>query len=521
MTASAGLQRRFLANTGVILPARVFSAIVSLVTVPVVVWKLGIGGLGVWEASLAFSSLSSLFFMPLGGTLLWKASTAFGGARAEESNRLLRLGVSATLVFLAAAGSAAWLARHALVDLFHVPPELRGAALWVLPGLVCCAALGGVNESLGAILAGRQESGRVASAQTAGLCVNYAIVVGGLVGGLGFWSVLAGTAGGLASTATCLYVFMSRGSAWASLVPAVPSIAELKPLVGYFGLLSIGSVSSALREQTDKLILAVFASPVWTGYYSIAFRLASLVLLVSNAFYIPVVALAGALHAAGDEEGIRRTYSQTVAILVVAVGIVAVVVAGAWDEIVMFWLGRSVPEVAPLLFWLMIGNLSAVLLTGPGTSICRGIGRPGIETRYLVLSLVLNAALTAILVVTLGPTGTVMATGISWAVASAAFVLLLHRSTALPRSASRMAAGALGCAAGATILTRTVAPGFAFGIGRLPALISVGVLAAISAGSYVGLLLLTGPSPFPLIRQALRGLSPGQSDGTPREGAPS
>jgi O-antigen/teichoic acid export membrane protein len=503
---SADLQRRFLTNTGVILPARVLSAAVSLVTVPVVVWKLGIGGFGIWEASLAFSSLSSLFFMPLGGTLLWKASAAFGGSRAGESDRLLRLGVSATLVFLGVAGPAAWFTRHALVNLFRVPPELRGAAVWVLPGLVCCAALGGVNESLGAVLAGRQESGRVASAQTVGLCVNYAIVVGGLVGGLGFWSVLVGSAGGFLSTAMCLYVFMSRGSVFPSLFPAVPSVAELKPLVGYFGLLSIGSVSSALREQTDKLILIVFASPAWTGYYSIAFRLASLVTLVSNIFYVPVIALAGALHTAGDEDGVRRTYSQTVAILVTAAGIVAVVVAGTWDEIVIFWLGKPIPEVAPLLAWLMIGNVSAVLLTGSGTAVCRGIGRPGIETRYLVLSLLLNAMLTVILVVTFGPTGTVVATGISWAVASAVFVVFLHRFTELPRSASRMAAGALGCAAAAILLTRAVAPAFEFGIGRLAALASGGILATISVTTYFGLLALAGLSPFPLIRQALAGV---------------
>jgi O-antigen/teichoic acid export membrane protein len=497
-----------LANTAVILPARLFATIVSLLTVPVIVWKLGIGGFGAWEAALAFSSLSSLFFMPLGGTLLWKASMTFGASHDEESRRLIRLGVSATLLFLVVAAPAAWLARHELVQLFNIPQEMREAAGWVLPGLVCFAALGGVNESLAAILAGRQESGVVASVQTAGMCVNYAIVVAGLVGGFGFWSVLAGSAGGVLSAGLLLYVFMSRGSARPSLIPAFPTRTELQQLRGYFGLLAIGSVSSALREQTDKLVLAAVASPEWTAYYSIAFRLASLVLLVSNIFYVPVVAAAGALHSAGDEEGVKRLYAQTIAILVGGAGVVAVVVGAAWDRIVIFWLGKSIPEVGSPLAWLMLGNVAAVLLTGAGTSICRGIGRPIIETRYLIISLVLNATLKGLLVPTAGPIGTVIATGVSWAAASAVFLKMLNHSTDLPRSAGQMAVGALGCATIAIALTRVAAHVAGFGSGRSGALTSGVVLAAIAIATYLGLLALVKLSPLSLIRQALRGLSP-------------
>ena len=65
---------------------------------------------------------------------------------------------------------------------------------------------------------------------------------------------------------------------------------------------------------------------------------------------------------------------------------------------------QYIPEAAPIPSPLLGGNTVAVILTGPGTALCKGIGRVGIETVYVMINLTLNLTLTVLLVIWVGPT---------------------------------------------------------------------------------------------------------------------
>jgi hypothetical protein len=116
---------------------------------------------------------------------------------------------------------------------------------------------------------------------------------------------------------------------------------------------------------------------------------------------------------------------------------------GAPLPLIYLWIGRLLPEAALLLQVIAGGILVAVIVTGPGTAIGKGIGRPEIETRYVVVGLALNVALTVGLVWAVGAWGTVIASSASWILASGYFARILHRSLSLPRSATRLSLFAL------------------------------------------------------------------------------
>ena len=65
-------------------------------------------------------------------------------------------------------------------------------------------------------------------------------------------------------------------------------------------------------------------------------------------------------------------------------GAFVVLVASTYDRLLMIWIGQSIPQVGPILFILLAGNIIAIALTGVGTSLCRGMGKVSIETSYIV-----------------------------------------------------------------------------------------------------------------------------------------
>jgi hypothetical protein len=162
------------------------------------------------------------------------------------------------------------------------------------------------------------------------------------------------------------------------------------------------------------------------------------------------------------------------------------------DPLITLWVGRSVPEAALILRILSAGILVAIMITGPGTAIGKGIGRPAIETQYVIIGLVLNVILTVSLSMTVGPLGTVIASSVSWSIGALYFAFLLHRKLSLPRVPMRNAAATLAGVGFAALVTFTLLLIMPAPTGRLDALLillgitPIGIGALLVAGRLTG-----------------------------------
>ena len=429
---SNAIQKGLFKNSAVMMACRVSTMLVSLITVPFVIAKLGLAGYGTWEVMLSISVITTIFQTAIGNTLLWRISSAYGSGDEEEIRRLPRLGICFTLIAFAVSFPMLLIFRHQLIHLFHVPTALQPAAVVILPCIVGLTVLGGINESLAAVIRGSQETGLVSVVLTLAGFLNAAVMLAGLFLGFGLWSLLAGYAVATLATGVGNFLRASWLYGWFNVLPIVPSRADIRAMRRYFGFVSIGSFSVLLRGETDKLVLAGFASPAWVGVYAIASRMSSLVMESSNFFYFPTIAASGAMNGRGDWSGIRQLYKTMSAVFPVAAGLVSVLVLSLYDRLSVAWLGRSVPGLPTILFLVITGNTLAVILTGSGTSILKGVGKMETETTYVVVSLILNIVLTVTLVATIGAIGTVIASTVSWGVGAALFVWLMHRRFDFP-----------------------------------------------------------------------------------------
>jgi O-antigen/teichoic acid export membrane protein len=467
---------------------RAVTAGLSLATIPILVSYLGVAGYGAWEALLALATLTSLFQTAISGTLIWRVSDAYGRLDTEEIRRIARVGAGIGWALFLVLAPLAWFLREPAVAFLRIPIETRPLAAEMFPIVAAITLLGGLTLTLEAVVSGCQRTGLVNVVMAGAQAVNYAVVIVMAVLGGGLWSLVAGQAAG----------FVARlGGAWAAARESYGAVSLMPLMAGgsdtvvarYAGLMAVGSVAAALRDQTDKIILASLASPVWVAYYGIAARLCSLVMEIISFFYVPILTAAGALNAMGQWDGIRRLYTRLMTTVSTATGLIVIVVAGLADRLVILWLGRPIPEVTLLLWLLITGTASAAILTGPGTAICRGIGRVGIETTYLTLNLVLNLFLTIALVLLIGPIGTAVATGTTWAFSSILFLVVLHRRLDLPAEASQRAGATALLAATVAAALYWTSRVLGLPTGRHDAFVSVVWLGAAGGFTYVALLI--------------------------------
>jgi peptidoglycan biosynthesis protein MviN/MurJ (putative lipid II flippase) len=164
------------------------------------------------------------------------------------------------------------------------------------------------------------------------------------------------------------------------------------------------------------------------------------------------------------------------------------------------WIGRPVPQVGPLLFILLAGNITAVVLTGAGTSLCKGAGRVEIETTYVVVCVVLNITLKFILTWILGPIGSVLASATSWALGSVVFIILLHRTLSLPQVTLR-AVLTVPVMAAAVAIARMAAGAPLRSSTRWHAALSVSEIGLFAITVYIVLLIVTGALPLSVFRR--------------------
>ena len=434
------VRKQLFVNSGLLGLSRILSTCTSLVTVPVILSRLGLGGYGSWEVMMAITALVTVFQTTINGTLVWKMSGAYGNGDLSGIRRLTGVGIGVVLGMFALVTPFVWAIRYQLVGLSNIPSPYRDAAVWVIPILVSQTTVGALGETFAAVLIAHQRAGITTLIQTAALMANSGFAIIGLLRGWQLWSLLLGNTVGVVVGIAGQYLAVVMICGISSLQPCLPSWDEARPLVKFAGFLALGQISIALRDSTDKLVLARVGNTVWTAWFGLASRLANLALVVCSFFYVPLVSAVAALAARGDWVGVRRIYANTMILMPFLAGAFVVLVASAYDRLLMIWIGRSVPQVGPILFILLIGNITAVVLTGVGSSLCKGIGRVSLETTYIVICVVANVVLKLMLTPWLGPIGTVLSSAGSWALGSIVFVILLHRAVELPNTVLRAAA---------------------------------------------------------------------------------
>ena len=147
------------------------------------------------------------------------------------------------------------------------------------------------------------------------------------------------------------------------------------------------------------------------------------------------------------------------------------------------WLGEEYRTAGVIAAILMAGYTAHVALTGVRTCFVRSIGRPGLETRYSLLSMIANLMLTVPFALLFDAVGVVAATSLALSGASVYFVRLCARVAPLPRTGvpiQWLVAVGIACAATLAgeiaVIQLSVRGTFALALAGIPPALALGFL---------------------------------------------
>lgn len=273
-----------------------------------------------------------------------------------------------------------------------------------------------------------------------------------LLVGYRLFALLAGHAAALVvSSLVGLVVFGFR--------PTLPDVDSLRSVAAYGRYSWLGSMKAKTFGWIDTLVLGLFVSSGLIGVYEISWRLASILILVSNAVETTLFPEVSDLAADGDHDEVRELLSEAVfyAGIFAIPGFFGALVLG--PRVLRIY-GPEFVQGAPVLLVLILARTINVYEM-QFLNVINGIDRPDVAFRINVIFVVANVSLNLLLVWLYGWEGAAVATALS------SFVILLLSYRALddlvgmpdlPLSGIATQVAAAAVMAGVVVATRMAVP---------------------------------------------------------------
>lgn len=405
--------------------ARGILLLLTLISLPVVLHRLGIAAFGIYVLAVTVGGLLAILDLGLTPALITLLSRAWHLGQRDESQRLIGSALSLYLA-IGAAGSVifALLVPWTVSDLLHVPAALRDSAriaLWLATaGFALNLWLAVFNAVPFAL-----ERYDLIAARTVGLSlltttglIVYALAGGGLEG-----FVLINVAGSVAGLG--LFYVLSR-----SLLPGVrfrPTLdrRSLRELARFAAFKFAGTVGGIFSFRFDQFAVGAILGVAAAGLYSIpanaSQRLLSLLVELASPFFPRASTLRS------DPARMRTLFTLGGRLLMLAAAPLLLVLFVLADPVLRFWIGGAqgvaVAQASTNAFrWLLAALLIQSLAVIP-VIFCEALGKPEINNSFAVASALIHIPLVLILVPIFGITGAAIALFINSATQTVAFIV--------------------------------------------------------------------------------------------------
>jgi O-antigen/teichoic acid export membrane protein len=375
-------------NVVVDIAARVGYLVSRFFIPPFVLAHVTMEAYGLW--STAFILVSYVGLSTMGISSVYIKFVAEYTARREyrKANELLSTGLCLTVPFCLAVFVAFYLFWPRLMDVLHIAPALKGDAREVVLSVI---AIFLASLSLGAFhdaVVGAQQTDQVQKRWVVCYVIE-TILIFVLVGmGRGIRGLSeAFLIRTVVDLVLCL-VMAVRLLPWLKITPRYVTKEAFHNLFSFGGVVQIQGLLSVALNSIERAIAAPLVGLVGTGLLDIGKKLPSMAGSVPLAFASSFTPAASYLHggmegSAGQQDAVRKLYLRGARYMNLASAYFCGLLVAAPGPIIGVWMGKHYAGAAYLV---VIFSLSTQvhLMTGPGTSIFKGIGKPKEEFHYAI-----------------------------------------------------------------------------------------------------------------------------------------
>jgi O-antigen/teichoic acid export membrane protein len=325
------------------LAARGIGFATSFITVPLTLHYLGPERYGLWATLSSVIAMASFADFGLGNGLLNALSGAHGRDDRDEAARevstafLLLLAVAATLgaAFLLAYPHIHWAGVYNVTS-----PEARAEAGPATAALVACFLANLPVGVVARVRQGYQEGYRTSLFDAAGNILGLLLVLLAIKSRLPLvWLVLAMAGAPVIASLVHAAVLFGRDRPWLRVAPDRFDRRSATRLLQHGGLFFVLQFAASFVYAPDNLIIAQTLGPTSVAHYSVAAKLFTVSVLLSDVALTPLWPAYGEAMARGDLEWVRRTLARSVQVAALASILFASLLFVGGNEVLTRWVG--------------------------------------------------------------------------------------------------------------------------------------------------------------------------------------
>lgn len=399
--------------------------ILTIVSTPVVLHRLGTAAFGVYILAITIGGLLALLDFGLTPALITLLSRAWHQERLEESQRLV--GTALTLYLAIGTAGAlgfALLVPWATTSLLHVPAGLRPAARTALWLSTAGFALNMWLAVFNAVPYALQRYDLVA-VRVVGLSLltTAALIIYALLGGALEGFVLINVAG--AAAGLLIFYLVSR-----ALLPGIhfwPGFdRQAFTQLGRFAVFKFaGTLGGIFTFRFDQFAVGAILNVSAAGLYAIPASACQKLLSLLGELASPFFPRASTLR--GEQERLRALFFGGARLLALSAMPMVLLLFALAEPTLRFWIGgeqgvQVAQASTPAFRWLLAAILIQAMAIIPVT-FCEALGKPEINNSFAVASALIHIPLVLFLVPRFGITGAALALFINSATQTVAFIV--------------------------------------------------------------------------------------------------
>jgi len=336
-----------------------------LITVPIVISHLGIGGYGIWAILMTAAAYMRFGSVGIKSAFQKYVAEATGTGDYETANKLVSTGTASMLVLSLVGLVPICIFSRNLASLAGVPPELIAATAASISVLAVIMVMSNVGAAYEAIVMGGHRVDLARKFTTLFTIAEAVAIVVLLHLGFGLFGMACTMGLSEVGFVLCCYVASRKvlpqvQVRWRYVTKNV--LPELFRYGGSFQLVNVMEV--VFNAIVPVAVLRVFGAEA-AGFFALAIRLQSSAQMLSDAVLLPILSGGARIYSAGSAREmnllIAKSFKVTLGLALLPLGFFSV-----FGTIVVYaWTGETIPTLRVTL-WLicLTGLFSAFSILG-------------------------------------------------------------------------------------------------------------------------------------------------------------
>ena len=337
--------------------ASVVQVATRLVTVPIVIAHLGLGGYGIWSIILVTSTYMRFGSIGIKSAFQKYVAEATGNGNYQAASKLLSTGTAVMLGLSICGLIPAAIFSEQIAKASGVPPEFLHSSAQAISILALIMVLSNTGAAYEAIVLGGHRIDLTRQFSTF-VCVAEAVgIVAAMHFGGGLFALALVICASEIAYVFCCYLASHRVVPELRMSRRQIARDTLPELIRFGGSYQLVNILQMIYGAIAPIAILKAYGANSAGVYAVATRLVSPVMMAHSAFIVPILSSSAMVYASGSLERMRRLVEKSFKITLFLTLLPLALVSAFGTYLILAWTGQTGPLFRGSLWLVSLATL--------------------------------------------------------------------------------------------------------------------------------------------------------------------